>query len=35
VYVFDGRARAQFIIAGLDTNNPDIKGIAADLQNLL
>jgi protein SCO1/2 len=31
IYVFDGRGKAHFIIAGLDTNDPDIKGIAGDL----
>ncbi len=31
VYVFNARNKPQFIIAGLDTTTPDIKGIAADL----
>jgi len=31
VYVFDARGKAEFIIAGLDTNTPDIPGIASDL----
>jgi protein SCO1/2 len=31
VYVFDGDGKAQFLIAGLDTDQPDFKGIAADL----
>ncbi len=32
VYVFDAAGRAEFIIAGLDTNTPDIAGIASDLE---
>jgi protein SCO1/2 len=35
VYVFDGRGQAQFLIAGLDTPNPDINGIAADLKDVV
>ena len=31
VYVFDARGKARFIIAGLETNKPDFKGIAADI----
>jgi protein SCO1/2 len=31
VYVFNAKGKPQFIISGLDTNTPDIKGIAADL----
>ncbi len=31
VYVFNALGKPQFIIAGLDTNTADIKGIAADL----
>jgi protein SCO1/2 len=31
VYVFNAAGRAEFIIAGLDTNTPDIAGIASDL----
>jgi protein SCO1/2 len=31
IYVFDASGRAQFLIAGLDTTAPDLKGIAADL----
>jgi len=31
VYVFNARGKAEFIIAGLDTNTPDIAGIAGDL----
>ncbi|MDD2795662.1 SCO family protein [Acidocella sp.] len=31
VYVFNPQGKPQFIIAGLDTNMPDIKGIATDL----
>ncbi len=34
VYVFDAKGNAQFIIAGLETNKPDFKGIAADLADL-
>jgi protein SCO1/2 len=35
VYVFDGRGQAQFLIAGLDTANPDVAGIAADLRDVV
>jgi len=35
IYVFDGQGKAHFIIAGLDTNDPDIKGIAADLEDVV
>lgn len=31
VYVFNARGRPQFIIAGLDTQAPDLAGIARDL----
>lgn len=31
VYVFDAHGKARFIIAGLESNKPDFKGIAADL----
>ena len=31
VYVFNAQGQARFIIGGLDTNRPDLKGIAADL----
>ena len=34
VYVFDAKGNARFIIAGLETNKPDFKGIAADLADL-
>ncbi len=34
VYVFDAKGDARFIIAGLETNQPDFKGIAADLAHL-
>jgi len=35
VYVFDGNGQAQFLIAGLDTDAPDISGIAADLRGVI
>jgi protein SCO1/2 len=35
IYVFDTKGRAQFLIAGLDSLNPDIPGITADLRNLI
>lgn len=35
VYVFDASGKAQFIIAGLDTTTPDIKGIARDLTDVV
>ncbi len=35
VYVFNAKGQAQFIIAGLDTNKPDIQGIAADLSDVI
>ena len=34
VYVFNSQGKAQFIIAGLDTNTPDIQGIAADITGI-
>jgi protein SCO1/2 len=34
IYVFDTHGQARFIIAGLDTTNPDLKGIAADLADV-
>jgi protein SCO1 len=34
VYVFNAEGKPQFIIAGLDTNAPDITGIAADLADV-
>jgi len=35
VYVFDAKGQAQFLIAGLDSVNPDIPGITADLRNII
>jgi protein SCO1/2 len=35
IYVFDPNGQAQFLIAGLDTSNPDIPGITADLRDLV
>jgi protein SCO1/2 len=35
VYVFDGHGQSRFLIAGLDTTNPDITGITADLHNVI
>lgn len=35
VYVFDAQGKAQFLIAGLDTNAPDTKGITADLAGVV
>jgi protein SCO1/2 len=35
VYVFDAKGQAQFLIAGLDTDAPDISGIAADLRGVI
>ncbi|NNM56102.1 SCO family protein [Acidocella sp.] len=35
VYVFNARGKPQFIIAGLDTNTPDIAGIAADIADVV
>ena len=34
VYVFDAQGKPQFIIAGLDTDKPDIEGIATDLSDV-
>ncbi|MDE8346219.1 MAG: SCO family protein [Acidocella sp.] len=34
IYVFNPKGAPQFIIAGLDTATPDIKGIAADLASV-
>ncbi len=31
IYVFNAQGKAEFLIAGLDTAAPDIKGIAADV----
>ncbi|HQT64183.1 MAG: electron transporter SenC [Acidocella sp. 20-57-95] len=35
VYVFNAKGKAQFIISGLDTNKPDLTGIAADLSDVI
>lgn len=35
VYVFDAQGRPQFLIAGLDSTNPDFKGITADLKSVI
>jgi protein SCO1/2 len=35
VYVFDPKGRAQFLIAGLDTADPDFAGIATDLAGVI
>ena len=35
IYVFDAQGQAQFLIACLDTPNPDIPGITADLQDVI
>jgi protein SCO1/2 len=35
IYVFDAKGQAQFLIAGMDTNAPDIPGITADLRNVI
>jgi protein SCO1/2 len=35
VYVFDAQGQAQFLIAGLDTPNPDYAGIADDLRDVI
>jgi protein SCO1 len=35
VYVFDGSGAARLIIASLNTNAPDLAGIAADLKRLV
>jgi len=34
IYVFNADGKAQFLIAGLDTTTPDIKGITADIANI-
>jgi protein SCO1 len=34
VYVFNAQGKPQFIIAGLDTNTPDIEGISTDLADV-
>jgi protein SCO1/2 len=35
IYVFDGHGQAQFLIAGLDTPNPDFAGITEDLRDVI
>ena len=35
IYVFDATGQAQFLIAGLDTVDPDIPGITADLRDVI
>jgi protein SCO1/2 len=35
IYVFDQNGQARFLIAGLDTPNPDIAGITADLRDVI
>ncbi len=35
IYVFDARGQAQFLIAGLDTDAPDIPGITQDLRDTI
>jgi protein SCO1/2 len=35
IYVFDTKGRAQFLIAGLDTDAPDLDGITADLKDVI
>jgi protein SCO1/2 len=35
IYVFDTQGQAQFLIAGLDTDRPDIPGIADDLRAVI
>jgi len=35
IYVFDAHGQAQFLIAGLDTPNPDIDGISEDLRDVV
>lgn len=35
VYVFDAKGQAQFLIAGLDTDAPDIAGITDDLRDVI
>jgi len=34
IYVFNAAGKPQFIIAGLDTDAPDLPGIASDLDNV-
>jgi protein SCO1/2 len=35
IYVFDAKGQAQFLIAGLDTDSPDLDGITADLKDVI
>jgi len=35
IYVFDASGQAQFLIAGLDTDAPDIQGITEDLRDTI
>jgi protein SCO1/2 len=35
IYVFDAKGQAQFLIAGLDTDAPDLDGITADLKDVI
>jgi len=35
IYVFDASGQAQYLIAGLDTDAPDIPGITADLKDTI
>ena len=35
IYVFDANGQAQFLIAGLDTDAPDISGITEDLRDTI
>jgi len=35
IYVFDAKGQAQFLIAGLDTDAPDLQGITADLKDVI
>ncbi len=35
IYVFDASGQAQFIIAGLDTDSPDLQGITSDLRDVI
>jgi protein SCO1/2 len=35
IYVFDASGQAQFLIAGLDTDAPDITGITEDLRDTI
>ncbi len=35
IYVFNATGQAEFLIAGLDTDSPDIPGITADLRDVI